>query len=81
MILTRSIHFLNGLIFVLDGWRRRLHKNRNCIFFKTKKIRIEGKNLKYFQTDGDAHDCNGLCEIIVVENGLRIMVPESTQKL
>lgn len=81
VILTRSIHFLNGLIFVLDGWRRRLHKNRNCIFFKTKKIRIEGKNLKYFQTDGDAHDCNGLCEIIVVENGLRIMVPESTQKL
>lgn len=79
VILTKSIHAFNGLIFVIDGWRKRLHKNKNCIHFTTKKIRIEAKNLNYFQTDGDAHSCQGVCEISVRPNALQLLVPQSAE--
>lgn len=79
VILTKSIHAFNGLIFVIDGWRKRLDKNKNCIHFTTTKIRIEAKNLNYFQTDGDAHSCRGVCEISVRPNALQLLVPQSAE--
>ncbi|MBK9302134.1 MAG: diacylglycerol kinase family lipid kinase [Bacteroidetes bacterium] len=81
VILAKSITPFNGLKFVIDGWRKRLHKNKNCIYFKTKKIKIESPQLRYFQTDGDAHDCNGICEITLIENALNIMVPSEIKHI
>ncbi len=81
VIITKKIHALNGLLFVIDGWRKRLHKNRNCIHFTTRTLRVEGQNLRYFQTDGDAHACNGICEISVWPRALQLIVPNTISKL
>lgn len=75
MILVEKINFMNGFSFVIDGWRKRLVKNKNCIYIRAKKIEIKGNNLRYFQTDGDAHDCNGTCVIEVLPRTLNLMVP------
>jgi YegS/Rv2252/BmrU family lipid kinase len=75
MIIVKSINPLNGFKFVVDGWRKKLATNKNCIYQRAKKIRIEGEQLIYFQADGDAHNCNTICEIEVHENALQIIVP------
>lgn len=81
MILVKKINAFNGLKFVIDGWRKKLINNKNCIYQRGKKIRIEGENLIYFQADGDAHDCKKVCEIEVHENALKIIVPSTMKSL
>ena len=81
VVVTKSIHALNGLIFVIDGWRKRLHKNTNCIHFTARRIRIQGKHLHYFQTDGDAHSCEGICDISILPGALKLIVPISVTSL
>jgi YegS/Rv2252/BmrU family lipid kinase len=81
MIIVKKINPFNGFKFVLDGWRKKLIKNKNCMYQRGKKIRIEGEQLNYFQADGDAHDCNAFCEIEVHENALQIIVPSSLNSL
>lgn len=81
VVLVKNMNVAAGIRFVIDGWRQRLHVNTNCICFSVKKIKIEGKRLHYFQTDGDAHPCNGRCEIEVVKNGVQLLVPQLTQNL
>jgi YegS/Rv2252/BmrU family lipid kinase len=81
VILVKKINLFTGFSFVLDGWRKRLHKNRNCIYFKAKKLTIEGRKLQYFQTDGDAQNCDGVCEISIAEKALKLVVPSSIEKL
>lgn len=51
------------------------------VFILKPKIKIESPQLRYFQTDGDAHDCNGICEITLIENALNIMVPSEIKHL
>jgi len=81
MIIVKTINPFNGFKFVLDGWRKKLITNKNCIYQRGKKIRIEGEQLKYFQADGDAHNCNTICEIEVHENALQIIVPSTLNSL
>ncbi len=81
VIIAKNMHMLNGIRFVIDGWRKRLHKNKNCIYFTAKKITIEGKQLQYFQTDGDAHPCDGICEIEIRKNALKLLVATSINHL
>jgi diacylglycerol kinase family enzyme len=67
---------------VIDGWRKKLIHNKNCIYIRAKKITIQGNQLKYYQTDGDAHDCNSLqCVIEVQPNALQLLVPQTIQNL
>ena len=81
MILVKDINFWNGFSFVWDGWRKKLAQNKNCIYIRAKKISLKGKQLKYFQTDGDAHDANGECLIEIQEKALKIFVPQHIQVL
>ncbi len=81
MILVKKINFFNGFKFVWDGWRKKLTQNKNCLYIRTQAITIEGPNLKYFQTDGDAHDCNGQCKINVMPNALKLIVPQHINSL
>nr|MBP6314938.1 diacylglycerol kinase family lipid kinase [Chitinophagaceae bacterium] len=81
VVLVKNMNVAAGVRFVIDGWRQRLHINNNCICFSVKKIIIEGKRLQYFQTDGDAHTCNGRCEIEIIKDGVQLLVPQLTQNL
>jgi len=81
MILVEKITVWNSLSFVLDGWRRRLKHNKNCMYIRAKKIIISSKQMVCFQTDGDAHDCNGRCEIEVFPNALNLIVPHNIESL
>lgn len=81
MILVEKINAWNGLSFVIDGWRKNLVHNKHCLYIRTKKIHIQGNELRYFQTDGDAHDCNQACHIEVKTNALNILVPQHIHSL
>jgi len=81
MILVEKINILNGLSFVIDGWRKRLIYNKHCLYIRAKKITIKGNRLQYFQTDGDAHDCDGNCLIEVIPNALKMLVPKHINDL
>ncbi len=81
MILVKKINALNGFRFILDGWRKKLNTNKNCIYIRAKKVHITGSQLQYFQTDGDAHDCNGRCEIEVLPDALKLIVPNQIESL
>ncbi len=81
MILVKSIHFWNGFKFVWDGWNKRLSKNKNCLYLRTTAMKIQGKNLNYFQTDGDSHSCQGTCMIEVHPHSLSILVPTSLKQI
>lgn len=76
MILVEKINAWNGLSFVIDGWRKKLITNKNCLYLRAKKITIKGNDLRYFQTDGDAHDCANTCLIEVNTNALNLLVPQ-----
>jgi diacylglycerol kinase (ATP) len=75
MILIDKINIWNGLTFVIDGWRKKLIKNKNCLYIRAKNIHIKGSQLHHFQTDGDAHDCKEECHIQVMPKALRIITP------
>ncbi|MBL7766138.1 MAG: diacylglycerol kinase family lipid kinase [Chitinophagaceae bacterium] len=81
LIRVKSINLLKGAHFVWQGWRGKLRENRNCRFAKIRSVHISSPNLKYFQTDGDAHDCDGNCNIIVVPDALQLWVPKQTKTL
>ncbi|GBL35716.1 probable lipid kinase YegS-like [Filimonas sp.] len=81
MILVKKINAFNGFRFVMDGWRKKLITNKNCIYIRAKKIQITGSQLQYFQTDGDAHDCNGCCDIEVMPGALKLIVPKHIKSL
>lgn len=76
LILVRRINFLNGFRFVWDGWRKKLGQNKNCIYIRARKIRIQSNQMDCFQADGDAHDCNNSCTIDIHPSALRILVPK-----
>ena len=81
LMLVKKITVWNGFRFVLDGWRKKLITNKNCIYIRAKKIHITGRQLQYFQTDGDAHTCNGQCDINVLPNALKLIVPQHIESL
>ncbi len=81
LILVKKINIWNGFRFVLDGWRKKLTTNKNCIYIRAKKIHITGSQLQYFQTDGDAHDCNGQCDIEVLPKALKLIVSQHIESL
>ena len=74
MILVKSIHFMNGFRFVWNGWRGKLMPSQNCLYLRTTRLEVEGANLRYFQTDGDAHDCQGRCVIEIHPKALNLLV-------
>lgn len=74
MILVKSIHFLNGFQFVWNGWRGKLTHSKNCVYLRTTRLEVKGSNLHYYQTDGDAHDCNGSCIFEIHPNSLNLLV-------
>lgn len=81
MVLVKRINLFTGFQFVMDGWRKNLGRNKNCICLKAKKIKIEGMHLHYFQTDGDANSAQGKCNIEIYENALKIWVPSHIKNL
>ncbi|HMN32502.1 MAG: diacylglycerol kinase family lipid kinase [Chitinophagaceae bacterium] len=81
VVLVKKMNIFQSIPFVIDGWKSRLHLNKNCIYFKTQKIKIKGKKLYYFQTDGDAHCCDGICEIKLCQNALQLIVPDTIKNL
>lgn len=81
LILVKKINPFLGLKFVWDGWRKKLNHNTNCIHHRGTLIRIQGNALHYFQTDGDAHTCDGECLIQVYPKALQIIVPHTIHKL
>jgi diacylglycerol kinase (ATP) len=81
IIIVNSMNIGKGIKFVWDGWRKQLIYNKNCSYFKGKKITVRGKNLNFFQTDGDAHACNGECIFEVKEKALHLMVPVHVKNL
>lgn len=81
MILVKKINAFTGFSFVWDGWRKKLNSNKNCIYIRTKKISISSSQLKYMQTDGDAHDCNGTCEIEIHAASLQLIVQSHIESL
>ena len=82
LILVKKINVFNGLRFVWDGWNKKLHLNNDCIHLKAKRIEIESVNeLKYYQTDGDGHECNGKCVFEIYPKSLYLLVPSNGVKL
>lgn len=81
LVLVKSINFFNGFKFVLDGWRKNLKNNSNCILLKAKKITITSDDLPYFQTDGDSHSCQNSCEIEIQPKALHLLVSKSITNL
>jgi YegS/Rv2252/BmrU family lipid kinase len=81
LILVKKINVWNGFRFVWDGWNNRLNKNKNCLFVRAKSITVRGKNLHYFQTDGDAQTCDLQCLFTVQASALRLRVPNHMQSL
>lgn len=81
MILVKKINIFNGAKFVWDGWNKNLMNNAHCIYLKANKIIIKSKNMHYYQTDGDAHECNGICTIELCKNAIQLLVPTSIENL
>ncbi len=81
MILVKKINLFNGAKFVWDGWHKNLVNNKDCIYIKANKIVIEADNLKFYQTDGDAHECKGLCTIEICKGAIQLLVPRSIENL
>jgi diacylglycerol kinase (ATP) len=81
MILVKKMGFFSGITFVIDGWRKRLHRNKNCMYIRAERIALQGARLHFFQTDGDAHNCQGHCHIEVAKGALHLLVPEHIKTL
>lgn len=81
MVLVKKINLLTGIKFVWDGWQQNIMHNSNCIHITAKKFTIESDDLKYFQVDGDAMDCDGKCSIELFPKSLKLIVPKSIQKI
>lgn len=81
VLIAHNMNLYNGAQFVVDGWRKRIHLNKNCTYFTTKNITISGSHLKYFQTDGDAYPCVGTCKISMQKNALQLLVPSTLLNL
>lgn len=75
VIIVKNMNLWTACKFVVDGWQKKLHTNKNCIYFQTKKISIRAKNLHHLQVDGDAHSCMGICEIKMIPKALRLIIP------
>lgn len=79
LVLVRDINVLKGLRFVMDGWRGTLDRNTNCLHLRGKDFTISSEGLDTFQTDGDAHDCQGSCHIRIVPSALALIMPKPPQ--
>lgn len=81
VIIVKSMSLRNSFSFIWAGWRKKLIVNNQCLYQRTKKISIKSTHLNYFQTDGDAHPCQGICTFEVCENALSIAVPPHVHEL
>lgn len=79
MVLVRNINVLKGLRFVIDGWRGTLDQNSNCLHIRGRDFTISSEGMDTFQTDGDAHDCEGTCHIRIVPSALPLIMPKPQQ--
>jgi len=81
MILVKKITPLSGIQFVWDGWHKKISKNKDCVHLRAKRFILKGPQLNYFQTDGDAHTCNGTCVIEICKDGVHLLVPTSVENI
>ena len=81
MVLVKKINLLNGARFVWDGWRKKLHRNPHCLHIRAKRFEFRAPGLTYFQTDGDAHDCEGICRIDMYPRAIHLLIPENSPTL
>ena len=79
LVIVKEMNILKGIRFVWDGWFKRLEKNKNCLFRKGQKIIIQTNSMNYFQTDGDAHSCEGICTFVICEKSLQVIIPKHKQ--
>jgi diacylglycerol kinase (ATP) len=80
MVMIQKINFINGFSIVLDGFRRKMERNKHCLHISGKQISISSQTIPYFQTDGDAHDnTTNHCLISIQPKALHILLP--TQKI
>jgi YegS/Rv2252/BmrU family lipid kinase len=81
MILVKKITPISGIQFVWDGWNKKISNNKDCIHLRAKRFILQGPQLNYFQTDGDAHTCNGTCVIEICKDGVHLLVPTSVENI
>lgn len=81
LILVKKLSVLSSIRFVMDGWRKKLTSNKDCFYIKGKSFTIESKEMKFLQSDGDAHECSGVCKFDVCEKALQLVVPHSMNHL
>lgn len=81
LVIVKEMSFFKGLKLVIDGWRKKLENNSNCIFLKASEIEIFASDMYYFQTDGDAHSCEGYCRLKLHPLSLQLLIPEGPKKI
>lgn len=81
LVIVKEMSFFKGLKLVIDGWRKMLESNSNCVFIKAAEIEIFSSDMHYFQTDGDAHSCEGYCHLKLHPLSLQLLIPDGAKNL
>lgn len=81
LILVKKLSVFSSVRFVLDGWRKKLTSNPDCYYLKGKSFTIESEHMKVLQSDGDAHECDGVCRFEVCEKALYLMIPQDAKDI
>jgi YegS/Rv2252/BmrU family lipid kinase len=81
LVIVKEMSFFKGLKLVIDGWRKKLESNSNCVFIKAAEIEIFASDMHYFQTDGDAHSCEGHCRLKLHPLSLQLLIPDGAKNI
>jgi diacylglycerol kinase (ATP) len=77
MVVLQPLSFFGSLDLLVDAWLKKWTSDKNKTHTRSKYIRIQSKQMLHFQTDGDAHPCQGECIFTMEENALHLLVPST----
>lgn len=73
LVIIRKFPFWAGPFIALDSLRGRLSQNRFVHTRTAAHIEVRHPRLHFFQTDGDAHECQGTVHFRVQQKALRVL--------
>ncbi|MBL7773763.1 MAG: diacylglycerol kinase family lipid kinase [Chitinophagaceae bacterium] len=81
LIVVQRMGIMQSIKFVWDGWRKKLIYNKHCLYERGEVFQVKADALSYFQADGDAHQCEGICTFRIMKDALHLMIPEHIRSI